>query len=126
MKYAWITKHRDSFPIALMCHILDVSRSGYYDSVARPTSKRTERTKKIRESIRLVFDESHAIYGSVKIAQALAQRGGVGIGLPQHGRASNAGIGLKKQGSQAIQADHHQERSDEEARGEYAGSRLHG
>lgn len=74
MKYAWITKHRDSFPIALMCQILDVSRSGYYDSVARPTSKRTERTKKIRESIRLVFDESHAIYGSVKIAQALAQR----------------------------------------------------
>jgi putative transposase len=74
MKYAWITEHRDSFPMALMCRLLAVSRSGYYASVDRPTSKRTERTEKIRESIRQVFEESHAIYGAVKIAQELAQR----------------------------------------------------
>lgn len=74
MKYAWITKHRDSFPIVLMCQALNVSRSGYYDSVDRPPSPRAERTQKIRESVRQVFDESHAIYGSLKIAEHLAQR----------------------------------------------------
>jgi len=74
MKYAWITKHRDSFPIALMCQILKVSRSGYYDSVDRPMSKRARRTEKIRSSIRQVFDENHAIYGSTKIVKALAKR----------------------------------------------------
>lgn len=32
MKYAWITRHRDSYPIALMCETLAVSKSGYCDS----------------------------------------------------------------------------------------------
>jgi putative transposase len=74
MKYAWITQHRDSFPIALMCELLKVSRSGYYDSVDRPVSPRAERTEKIRTSVCQVFHESQAIYGSAKIAQALARR----------------------------------------------------
>jgi len=73
MKYAWIREYRDSFPVALMCELLKVSRSGYYDSVDRPVSPRAKRTQKIRESVRQVFDESHAIYGSKKIAQQLAR-----------------------------------------------------
>lgn len=74
MKYAWITEHCDSFPVALMCQLLGVSRSGYYASVDRPVSPRAERTQKIYQSVRQVFDENHAIYGSAKIAQALAER----------------------------------------------------
>lgn len=75
MKYAWITKHRDSFPVVLMCELLSVSRSGYYDSLDRLPSQRAERTAKIRESVRQVFAESHTIYGPAKIAQELRQRG---------------------------------------------------
>jgi putative transposase len=74
MKYAWIRVHSDSFPVALMCELLDVSRSGYYDSQDRPVSQRAERTAKIRESVRQVFEESHAIYGPAKIVEALLQR----------------------------------------------------
>lgn len=74
MKYAWIREHVDCFPIAQMCELLGVSRSGYYDSIDRPVSPRAERTAKIRESVRQVFDESHAIYGPAKIAEALQQR----------------------------------------------------
>lgn len=74
MKYAWITKYRDSFPISVMCQLLKVSRSGYYDSVDRPVSKRAQCTEKILESVRQVFDESHAIYGSWKITEVLAKR----------------------------------------------------
>jgi len=74
VKYAWIAEHRDSYPIILMCEILNVSRSGYYDWVDRPVSQRAERTMKIHQSVRQVFDESHAIYGSAKIAKALRQR----------------------------------------------------
>ena len=40
MRYACIIEHRDSFPIATMCELLQVSRSGYYDSLDRPTSQR--------------------------------------------------------------------------------------
>jgi putative transposase len=74
MKYAWITKHRDSFAIAPMCQLLGVSRSGYYDSVGRPRSQRAERSEKIHASVRQVFHEKHAIYGSAKIAEELAKR----------------------------------------------------
>jgi putative transposase len=74
MKYAWISEHRDSFPVALMCELLKVSRSGYYDSVDRPLSPRVCRTAKIRASVRQVFAENHTIYGPAKVAQALSQR----------------------------------------------------
>lgn len=74
MKYAWISEHSDSFPIGLMCELLSVSRSGYYDSVDRPLSQRAQRTAKIHESVRQVFEESHTIYGPAKIAQELQKR----------------------------------------------------
>jgi putative transposase len=74
MKYAWIREHRDSFPVAIMCELLCVSRSGYYDSIDRPLSQRAQRTAKIHDSVRQVFEESHTIYGPAKIAQELQQR----------------------------------------------------
>jgi hypothetical protein len=30
VKYAWIREQADSFPIAVMCRVLNVSSSGYY------------------------------------------------------------------------------------------------
>jgi putative transposase len=74
VKYAWIHKHRDSFPIALMCAVLRVSKSGYYDWLERPLSPRAQRSERICTSVRQVYTESHGIYGSQKVARALAQR----------------------------------------------------
>jgi len=36
VKYAWIDEHRDSYPVAVMCDVLNVSTSGYYSSLDRP------------------------------------------------------------------------------------------
>lgn len=74
MKYAWITDHRDSFPVAVLCDVLGVSTSGYYDSLDRPPSKRAERHGRIQQAVAQVHAESHGIYGSHKIAQELDQR----------------------------------------------------
>jgi len=74
VKYAWITDHRDSFPVAVMCDVLGVSASGYYDSLERPPSARAERHERIQEAVAQVHVESHGIYGSHKIAQELDQR----------------------------------------------------
>ena len=74
MKYAWIAQHRDSFCVAVMCRLLQVSRSGFYTSIDRPPSLRAVRRQKIHASIRQAFDESHATYGSLKIARELARR----------------------------------------------------
>lgn len=43
MKHAWIHQHRDSFPVALLCEVLDVSKSGYYASIDREPSERAKR-----------------------------------------------------------------------------------
>lgn len=74
MKYAWISQHRDSFPIAVMCDVLHVSTSGYYASLERPPSPRAQRRESIRQSVRQVHAESHGIYGSHKIAEVLQSR----------------------------------------------------
>ncbi len=77
MKYAWIREHRDSFPIAVMCDVLDVSASGYYASVDRAPSPRAQRRARIEAAVRQVYAASHGIYGSGKIAQELAASAGL-------------------------------------------------
>ncbi len=71
MKYAWIKRHRDDFPITLMCHVLGVSKSGYYGWLERPESNRAQRSRKIRESVKRVYQQSRRIYGSYKITEEL-------------------------------------------------------
>lgn len=74
MKYAWIHEHRDSYPVAVMCKVLEVSTSGYYEAIDRPPSKRALRHERIREAVCQVHAESHGIYGSVKVAEVLDSR----------------------------------------------------
>ena len=75
MKYAWITQHRDSFPVAVMCGVLNVSPSGYYDSIDRPPSDRAKRHERIQQAVKQVHAKSHGVYGSQKVARVLQQRG---------------------------------------------------
>jgi putative transposase len=74
VKYAWIREHRDSFPVVVMCKVLDVSPSGYYTSLERTPSPRAERHARVQQAVRQVHAESHGIYGSHKIAERLQQR----------------------------------------------------
>lgn len=74
MKYAWIREHRDSFPVAVLCEVLEVSPSGYYAWCDREPSPRAQRHDQIQEAVRQVHAESHGIYGSHKIARELHRR----------------------------------------------------
>jgi putative transposase len=74
VKYAWITQHRDSFPITVMCDVLRVSTSGYYDSLGREPSSRAQRHQRIQQAVQQVHAQSHGIYGSYKVAQQLQKR----------------------------------------------------
>jgi putative transposase len=73
VKYAWIREHRDSYPVALMCEVLEVSKSGYYDSLDRQPSERARRHARIQAAVREVHARSRGIYGSYKIAQQMKQ-----------------------------------------------------
>jgi len=71
MKYAWIEQHRDSFETKAMIRALGVSKSAYYAWRKREPSARSQRSKRIRESVKQVYEASKQIYGSYKIAEVL-------------------------------------------------------
>jgi len=74
VKYAWICEHRDSFPVTVMCAVLEVSSSGYYAWRDRPLSPRAQRHAQIQQAVQQVHAQSHGIYGSHKIARELEER----------------------------------------------------
>lgn len=74
MKHAWIRKHRDAFPVAASCRVLEVSTSGYHHALDRQPSQRAARHARILDSVAAVHAESHGIYGSVKVAKELNNR----------------------------------------------------
>ena len=71
MKYAWIQEHCDSFAIQTMCRVLQVSTSGFYRWISAEPGPRAQRTEAIQADVRKVYEESHGVYGSYKIAEAL-------------------------------------------------------
>jgi putative transposase len=74
VKYAWIREHRDSFPIAVLCEVLEVSASGYYAWLDREPSPRAQRHVQIQQAVQQVHADSYGNYGSYKVARQLAQR----------------------------------------------------
>jgi putative transposase len=103
VKYAWISEHRDSFPVAVMCDVLNISTSGYYDSLERPPSARAERHKRIQEAVRQVHAQSHGIYGSHKIADVVQKREDLETSCRNTVAAAMREMGLKSRVSKAFQ-----------------------
>jgi len=64
--------HRHEFPVTLMCKVLGVSTSGFYDSRKARPSDRTVRSQEIHRQVRKLYDESDCIYGSYKIAKQMS------------------------------------------------------
>ena len=95
MKYAWIRKHRDSLPVARMCEVLGVSTSGYYAAIDRPPSPRAERHERIKAAVVQVHAESHGIYGSQKVTQALQQQDELELACRNTVAAAMRELGLK-------------------------------
>jgi len=73
VKYAWIKQHRDLFSVSVMCRVMNVSPSGYYQSLKAEPSQRTQRSETIKANVRHVYDSSRGIYGSCKIAEVLKE-----------------------------------------------------
>lgn len=74
MKYAWINEYRDSYPVAVMCDVLEVSTSGYYASLRREPSERQQRRETIAEAAEQAYHESGGIYGYRKVHDDLQDR----------------------------------------------------
>lgn len=68
-------KHENEFSVSRMCHVLGVSRSGYYAWLKAPESQRAIENKEILNHIRDIHHDSKQIYGSPKIKVELKKRG---------------------------------------------------
>ena len=71
MRYQFIEKQKKAWPVILMCDVLDVSRSGYYDWVARGLSRRGRSNNDLDRRIREIFAEHRQRYGAPRITDAL-------------------------------------------------------
>ena len=70
MKYAWIAKERDSWPVTLMCEALEVSRSGYHAWAARKPSARDLEDERLAVEIRAIYAANDANYGAPRASRA--------------------------------------------------------
>lgn len=76
MKFAFIHEHlAGSFPIDVCCDVLEVSRSGYYAWIDRPTSARAQRREQLAQKIAQVQEQNRGVYGSPRVCQALNAQG---------------------------------------------------
>ena len=75
MRYAFIEDHRATWPIAIQCRVLAVSRSGYYEWRRRPVSERAQRRESLTAQIREFHVGHHASYGSPRVHRELRARG---------------------------------------------------
>ena len=74
-KYAFIKAHRGEFDTAVMCRLLDVSRSGFYQWLRNPLSDRALENQRLLGLIRAAYTASHGVYGAPRIFLDLREAG---------------------------------------------------
>jgi putative transposase len=75
MSFRFIEDHRDSYPVRLMCAVLEVSPAGYYAWRERPVSERAKSNAALLDTIRQVHHDSHGRYGSPRVHAVLKNQG---------------------------------------------------
>lgn len=75
VKYAFIKAHRREFDTAVMCRLLDVSRSGFYEWLRKPLSDRAWEDQRLLGLIVAAYTASHGVYGAPRIFLDLREAG---------------------------------------------------
>src|SRR5690606_34998294 len=75
LRYAFIRDNQNCHPVRLMCHVLRVHHSGYYQWLKRPESDRAIENKRLTSLIQESWLASGGIYGSPRIHVDLREAG---------------------------------------------------
>ena len=70
-----IKKNKKIFSVRMMCKMLRVSPSGYYDWQDRPLSDRAQKNVVLADKIKHIFDDEYSRAGAKRIAKRLKQEG---------------------------------------------------
>lgn len=74
MKYAFIARERALFPVRLLCRVLAVSASGFYDHLRRQAAPRRDPDAALRADLHVVHTASRRTYGRPRMVKALRAR----------------------------------------------------
>ncbi len=75
MKFAFIAKHRGTWPVSWICEALDVSRSGFHAWLVRAPSARSRSDEVYAGKIRSSFISSYCTYGARRVWHDLLAEG---------------------------------------------------
>ncbi len=75
MRFGFIEQHAHTFPVRLMCRVLQVSPSGYYAWRSRPESQRALANRCLLQDVQRLHRQHHARYGSPRVRAALRAEG---------------------------------------------------
>jgi putative transposase len=75
MKFGFVAKHRGIWPVAWLCEVLGVSRSGFHAWLVRKPSARSRRDEDLGARIRNSFVHSGRTYGARRVQQDLLAEG---------------------------------------------------
>jgi putative transposase len=73
--FAFIEVEKANYPVALLCRVLGVSRSGYYAWRERPPAARTQSNRVLTAQIRTIHERSRGTYGAPRIHAELRYDG---------------------------------------------------
>ncbi len=73
--YEFIKANRDTFSVQVMCRVLGVAPSGYYEWITHPISNRAQEDARLLRLIRASFTASHGIYGAPRVFLDLREAG---------------------------------------------------
>ena len=75
MRYLFLSRQPSSFPVRVMCRVLQVSAAGYYDWLRRQPSVTERRREELAEAIRSIHADVKGRYGSPRMHAELKGRG---------------------------------------------------
>jgi putative transposase len=75
VRFAFIAAEKAFFPVALLCQVLQVSRSGFYAWQIRPPAARTQQNQRLAISVAAIYTHSHGRYGSPRVHAELCGSG---------------------------------------------------
>ncbi len=75
MRFRFIEQHARTYPVRLMCRVLQVSPSGYYAWRSRPESRRALANRRLLQEVHRLHSQHQGRYGSPRMHAALRAEG---------------------------------------------------
>ena len=75
MRYAFVARERAHFPLAILCRLLAVSRSGFHGYLRRQTQPGPDKDATLRRDLKRCHAESRGLYGRPRLLTDLRELG---------------------------------------------------